>query len=427
MRQHKLFTGIYIAGTAISLALAMTLFMVFHIKLAPAYPEYNRDRTLKFDGVNFTNYNPRDVNSISKFMGTKSSGYFASEIISKIDGVERVALTTLSDVGIISTVKEKEEGKHGHFNTELICVDASYWKTFDFEFIHGAPFTSDDMCNAKAVISESYAKTLFARTDVVGEKLILDNRQECTIVGVVKDALLCMTDSKYDIYFPLHYMPLNEDNRDRWDTIYGYYYAIITYSHDADVKKIKEEIESRYKQYVREKTEAEGFTDVEFNLVIWENWELALNCESGSTIWDAIKKYFYIVLAFLFIPALNLSGMIASRMNNRLAEIGVRKAYGATNAQILWQVMCENLFLTFIGSMLGLLLSYTLTINLYNYIYTIISGYRPGHEIPVEMLFSPRIFIATLLVCVLLNIASALLPALFALRKNIVQSLYNKR
>ena len=60
-------------------------------------------------------------------------------------------------------------------------------------------------------------------------------------------------------------------------------------------------------------------------------------------------KYIYIILAFLFIPALNLSGMISSRMNSRLAELGVRKAYGATNAQILWQLLWENLFLTFLG------------------------------------------------------------------------------
>ena len=426
MRQHKLFTGIYIGGTAISLALAMTLFMMFHLKLSPAYPEYERNRTLNFGGVDFTDFEPKTHDNLVKFLGTKLSGYFASEKIVEIDGVEMVALTTSCDITCVSTPKEKEAGRAGLLS-EPKCVDANYWRMFNFEFIHGAPFTADELCDAKAVVSESFAKELFARNDVAGEKLILDNKEECIIVGVVRDALPCMTNTKYDVYFPLHYSAFKKGQNNLWESIYTSYDAIITYSRGADVKKIKEEIDNRYRRYVWEKVQEDGITSFDYKIHMMENWEYALACPENSTIWDAIKKYFYIVLAFLFIPALNLSGMIASRMNSRLAEIGVRKAYGATNAQILWQVLCENLFLTLIGSVLGLVLSYTITITFFEYIYTIISGYTPDYDIPVEMLFSPRIFVLTLLLCVLLNIASALLPALFALKKNIVQSLYNKR
>ena len=44
MKQHRLFTGMYLIGTAVSIALAMTLFIIFYIKLGPIYPEYNRQR-----------------------------------------------------------------------------------------------------------------------------------------------------------------------------------------------------------------------------------------------------------------------------------------------------------------------------------------------------------------------------------------------
>ena len=46
MKQQKFFTTVYITGTAISIALAMTLFIVFYIKLGNIYPEKKRDRTL---------------------------------------------------------------------------------------------------------------------------------------------------------------------------------------------------------------------------------------------------------------------------------------------------------------------------------------------------------------------------------------------
>lgn len=68
----------------------------------------------------------------------------------------------------------------------------------------------------------------------------------------------------------------------------------------------------------------------------------------------SIRGFLYILLAVLIIPSLNLSGMISSRMNSRLPELGIRKAYGASNRQLLFQVMNENLLLTAAGSLIGL-------------------------------------------------------------------------
>lgn len=38
-----------------------------------------------------------------------------------------------------------------------------------------------------------------------------------------------------------------------------------------------------------------------------------------------LRGYLYMLLALLFIPAMNLSGMMSSRMDERLSELGVRK------------------------------------------------------------------------------------------------------
>lgn len=46
MKQHRLFTGIYIAGTALSVTMIMITFAVLYIKFAPLYPEENRERML---------------------------------------------------------------------------------------------------------------------------------------------------------------------------------------------------------------------------------------------------------------------------------------------------------------------------------------------------------------------------------------------
>ena len=54
MRQNKLFSSIYITGTGLSIAFTMVLFIIYYVKFAPVYPEYNRNRTLVIDMMNIT-------------------------------------------------------------------------------------------------------------------------------------------------------------------------------------------------------------------------------------------------------------------------------------------------------------------------------------------------------------------------------------
>ena len=123
------------------------------------------------------------------------------------------------------------------------------------------------------------------------------------------------------------------------------------------------------------------------------------------------KKYAVILLVLLLVPAMNLSGMIAGRMEARLAEMGIRKSFGATRRRLLSQVLAENR----------------------SWIYGIMTKYSNLHvdtvttQVSGEMLFAPAVFIATLLLCVVLNLASALLPVWWSLRRPIVSSLNEKR
>ena len=48
MREEKLFSGIYILGTALAILFTMVMAVVYYIKLAPIYPERNRARTVYF-------------------------------------------------------------------------------------------------------------------------------------------------------------------------------------------------------------------------------------------------------------------------------------------------------------------------------------------------------------------------------------------
>ena len=137
------------------------------------------------------------------------------------------------------------------------------------------------------------------------------------------------------------------------------------------------------------------------------------------------------LLALLFIPAINLCGMISSRMDERMSELGVRKAYGATNVGLISQVLTENLLLTLVGGLLGLALAYLVALTGGEWIFYLFdewvdtSGVSPTYT--AEMLFNPTLFLLVFGLCIALNLISALVPTVLALRHSIIYSIQTKR
>ena len=133
------------------------------------------------------------------------------------------------------------------------------------------------------------------------------------------------------------------------------------------------------------------------------------------------------------VPALNLSGMISGRMEKRLPEIGVRKAFGATSCVLFSQIIWENLILTVIGGCLGLIISYGMVLLSKNWLLTLLDDNVTalpdgvGVSITPQMLFSPVLFMAAFLICVVINLFSAVIPAYLSLRKDIVYSINKQK
>ena len=162
-------------------------------------------------------------------------------------------------------------------------------------------------------------------------------------------------------------------------------------------------------------------------------WKSTFRTDSSKVPdWEGeLRVFAYILLALLFIPAINLGGMISSRMDGRIAELGIRKAYGATNGALVRQVLTENFLLTLMGGIVGLIVSYLIVVMTGDWILTLFDKYiydtSLATSLTPEMLFNPVVFGCTLAVCLLLNVVSALLPALWALKHPIVASLNTKR
>ncbi|WP_307758130.1 hypothetical protein [uncultured Mediterranea sp.] len=52
-RQNRLFSTLYIAGTGLAIAMTVIVAVVYYVKLAPVYPEVNRENTLYLTHASF--------------------------------------------------------------------------------------------------------------------------------------------------------------------------------------------------------------------------------------------------------------------------------------------------------------------------------------------------------------------------------------
>lgn len=53
LKQNKLFSSLYIAGTGLAIAMTVIMAVVYYVKIAPVYPETNRMKTLYLTTARF--------------------------------------------------------------------------------------------------------------------------------------------------------------------------------------------------------------------------------------------------------------------------------------------------------------------------------------------------------------------------------------
>ena len=425
MRQNKLFTSIYVAGTGLSIAFTMVLFIIYYVKFAPVYPEYNRDRTLVISHSAIAQEGAEKWNNCSSGASPK-----IAELVKDLPHLDQVAMSLMAPPVFGNTLLLPQSNEQLEVTQGL--VDAGFWQVFTFRFLSGKPFDEEavEASLPVAVLSENLAKRIFASTDVIDKSFKLDGK-EVKVIGVVADVSGTTPATAADLYLPLYYGDIgnmlrpNQNNRGSLGDVCIY----MTATSEDDVETLRSEVIDVLNRYDQEDKQWAHFWMDQPD--VWWKSTFRDSCSSAPDIAGIIRSILYMLLALLFIPAMNLCGMISSRMDERMSELGVRKAYGATNVSLISQVLTENLLLTLIGGLVGLALAYFIALTGGDWMYHLFDSFVWGNTVPasftVEMLFNPTLFLTVFGLCVLLNLISALVPTILALRHSIIYSIQSKR
>ncbi|MDD4516043.1 ABC transporter permease [Massilibacteroides sp.] len=404
IRENPLVSSISIAGTAFSIAMIMVVVMIFQIKSANYAPETKRDRMLYIQGTQVT----------AKNESNRNRGNMSSEVV-------RECFYSLQSAEAVTAIFSMNKpislpGKRMFNLYSIKYTDAGFWDVFDFKFINGKPFSKEDFSSgiAAAVVSETMAKEVFGTTDVVGKTCILDFT-EYTIRGVVTPVSRAAQEAFADLWIPYTSKNSLVSINNSLENMAGVFSTCILAKKRADFEQIKEELAKRTAAYNAGKKE--NVVDFLNNPISKLDIAMGSNGFNKKPIKDFLVQTGSILLFLLFVPALNLTGVIQSSVQKRQAEIGVRKAFGATSQKILSQVLWENLILTLIGMAIGTILSFLFLIIGKSFLLT------AETQLNFDMLFKPGLFIAALLFTGLLNLFSAGIPALYISKKKITDTL----
>lgn len=425
LKQNRLFSMLYIVGTGLAIVMTVIVAVVYYVKLAPIYPEENRKNTLYLTHVSFkSEQESRTYQSALSYRALQEWIYPLKNV---------VAVSARFSNAMDYYVQPAD--RSGDFRPALKLVDPAFFRIYALQFLEGHPFTEADLASGihTAVISDDLARRLFGATEgVVGRSFSMDyvNYHVC---GVVRGASFLTRQSYAQVYVPYSIESNYKDPVVSSFPYCGLFDVTFLVKDNAQAKALRAEIKDLTR---RVNTQYKG----QWQMELWEqptSHVLSVfkdyPADTSFSSWKVAGRLILWVLVLLVVPSLNLNGLIASRMESRLPEMGVRKSFGASRSALLSQVMWENFFLTLVGGLLGLLVAWIMLYVGREWIFMLFDSWPmdipEGANLYVsgEMLFAPVVFLIAFLLCLVLNLLSALWPAWMSLRKPIVYSLYEKR
>lgn len=410
LKNHWFLSCLSILGTATSICLIMLYISGYQCKWISVGPEVNRSRTLYV-----------------KWVGVKEKGtlHTVSNAFLSLQTIRNCfeSLSTPEAVGIATPIQQMLAAvpKGSQTSSHVRLTNHDFFNVFLFEDMQGQPYSQADVEAGihKAVISERLAKQLFGTTDVLGKDFYLSYRLY-TICAVVKDVTTLSNASFADVWIPYTSTTLSSSNDYEGTT--GIFKCYILARQKSDFERIRREAEQKMAAYNATLSDYEITFYSQPDTKFQEDFRFG---PGNPDIASSVRKFVIFVCILLIVPAINLSEITRSRMEERREELAIRKSFGARRNTLVAQIIRENMLPTLLGGALGLLFSYGMITLLKEWLFSSTNylGVEVSTDVSLRVFINPTMFLIAFLFCALLNIMSSAIPAWKIASSEIVQSL----
>ncbi len=304
------------------------------------------------------------------------------------------------------TVERRERVRAPGFEKELEIAGSTpaYEPMYDFHAAEGRFLTAEDLdSSAKVVVlGATRREQIFGTGQALGRTLQI-GASSYTVVGVMK---------RKEFYF-------NSANDNALEWMNEFVFVPAT----AMLNRMSGERASQKVAYINVQARDAGQMDEAMNEVtailkrahggvadfqVYNRAERMRQAEQQGRIYDV--TFLVCGTISLLVGGIVIMNILLASFNERVREIGTRKALGATGLDILAQILVESVVVTIIGGLLGVLLGAGFT--------TVISDL-----IQQPVVLSPKVVLLGLFFSVTVGIFFGLYPALRAARLNPIQAL----
>ncbi len=271
---------------------------------------------------------------------------------------EVLETTRLTNSGIpVFRVEDKA------FSEERVFyADSTVFKVFTLPLVDGDPSRAL-VQPYSVVLSESMALKYFGTTDILGRVLNMDNRQDYTVTGVMRD----MPQASH---FHADFLVSMSSRTDALDASWATQNSFTTYLL-MDGRTTAQAFEAKLPAVVQERVwpEVEGLFGVpaaevfangaEFEYRITPLTDIHLNSNlrfefetNGSFTY--VWLFAIVGLAILVIACINYVNLSTAISANKAKEVGIRKAVGSTRVQLIQQFLSDSVVLGLLAVTLAL-------------------------------------------------------------------------
>ncbi len=240
------------------------------------------------------------------------------------------------------------KGKNSMVSTYASTEEAL--QVYNFEIDKGSFYTASDVANSSnvAVLGQTVVENLFGRSDPIGEIIKLDN-QNFRVIGTIKSMGSTQFGQDQDNIVS---MPITTAMR----RLYGIDHVDLVLAQSQSEEVIDEA-----------SNEVEKILRRSHNLRAGEKNDFTVQNQTQILdIMSTITNVFTITIAgiasiSLLVGGIGIMNIMLVSVTERTREIGIRKAVGAKNKDILVQFLIESIVLSIIGGIIGIAFAVTVS------------------------------------------------------------------
>jgi len=282
-----------------------------------------------------------------------------------------------------------------------LCVDPDFFAIFSYSLIAG---NSDSWLNepSSIVLTASLSNKLFGTTDVIGEKLRVNNKP-LTVTGVIDDV-------PENSHLKFEYIISVEDVRDYSSLDHWGSFNFNTYFRTVDNIDIKD-IGEKLTRVARDNNcphvlqdslvfKLQNIKDIYLDTAIKAPYPYF---RLGSR--KLINNFMIITIIIIIMAGINFLNLSILSASGRNVEVGIRKTYGAGRRHVFRQLLMESVLTILIASAISILIAIFAKPLL---------EHIAGKQIDLSLSF--RLIVNILIVISFAIIISAILPAVILSR-----------